>query len=457
MKITTLVPDANGAVNWPPFGKERKSVIAVGNFDGVHRGHQAVLARTVEIARSIGGTSVAILFEPRPEIVLAYAKAHDGAAPADPAEYHDPAALTGIGQRLKLIEDAGIDHAMVIRYDMKFAAMSYIFFLGQLAGKAGMHTLVLGTDARMGAGAKGDVKSIDRFAQGTRMFDLEVVDDRGPGNIRIPVAAADGRQIDDIAADDPALAGKIRAFGQLGDDGLTKAQKRAISKSLPSRPVRLWSSTYVRFLLSLGRCAQAAGILGRPHAVSGTVVHGEERGRTLGFPTANLGDIAGYVPADGVYAGWLVDEGPADLGTPCDELPLPGPGDGSASGTEAADEVASGAAAPADAAAADKAPEGTVTIDTARQPAPSYEPRRWPTAISIGTKETFQALTGLKERVLEANAIVENGEWIDLYGHRVRVEFAEFLRPQVRFESAEALVDELRRNVEQTKAICALA
>ena len=393
MKITTLIPDTEGEIAWPPYGRERKSVVSVGNFDGVHRGHQAVLSRAVEIARGIGGTSVAILFDPRPEVVFAYAKAHDGATPSDPDEYRDPAALTGIDRRLKLIEATGIDHAMVIRYDLNFARKSYQYFLGQLVGKVGLHTLVLGTDARMGRDAAGDVKAIDALAQATRMFELEVVDDRGPGNTRVPLAACDGRQIDDIAAGDAALAGKIRGFGQLTEDGLTKAQKRAISKSLPSKPVRLWSSTYVRFLLALGRCAQAAEILGRPHSVDGTVVHGEERGRTLGFPTANLGaDVSGYVPADGVYAGWLVD------------------------------------------------------LDA---------DRRWPTAISIGTKETFQALTGLKERVLEANAIVENGEWIDLYDHHVRVEFAEFLRPQMRFDSAEALVAELHRNVEQTRVICA--
>lgn len=438
MKITTLIPDTEGEVAWPPYGTERKSVVAVGNFDGVHRGHQAVLARTVEIARSIGGTSVAILFDPRPEVVFAYAKAHGGETPSDPAAYQDPAALTGIAHRLALIEQAGIDHAMVIRYDLKFAAKSYQYFLGQLVGKVGLHTLVLGTDARMGRDAAGDVKAIDAVAQATRMFELEVVDDRGPGNTRVPAAAADGRQIDDIAADDPALAEKIRAFGQLTDPALTKAQKRAISKSLPSRPVRLWSSTYVRFLLALGRCGHAAEILGRPHSVAGTVVHGEERGRTLGFPTANLGeDVEGYVPADGVYAGWLIDEGPAqDAAEHRTDPPAKGTvnTDSAADGTGESDALGEGGEA---------------------QPRPAYRPRRWPTAISIGTKETFQAQTGLKERVLEANALVDDGEWIDLYGHRVRVEFVAFLRPQVRFDSADALVAELHHNVEQTREICA--
>ena len=72
--------------------------------------------------------------------------------------------------------------------------------------------------------------------------------------------------------------------------------------------MRAWSSTNVRYLLAHGRIQDANAILGAPHSIEGEVVHGEERGRTIGFPTANLGsDIAGYIPVDGVYAGWLVD------------------------------------------------------------------------------------------------------------------------------------------------------
>ena len=119
------------------------------------------------------------------------------------------------------------------------------------------------------------------------------------------------------------------------------------------------------------------------------MVHGEERGRTIGFPTANLGsDIAGYIPVDGVYAGWLVDG-----------------------------------------------------------------ENRWPAAISIGTKPTFSEKTGLNERVVEAYCITD--EWIDLYGHKVRVEFVGFLRPQVKFDGPDQLVDELKRNVEETKRLTA--
>ena len=78
---------------------------------------------------------------------------------------------------------------------------------------------------------------------------------------------------------------------------------------------------------------------------------------------------------------------------------------------------------------------------------------RWPAAISIGTKPTFSEKTGLNERVVEAYCITE--EWIDLYDHKVRVEFVGFLRPQVKFDGPDQLVDELKRNVEETKRLTA--
>ena len=97
-------------------------------------------------------------------------------------------------------------------------------------------------------------------------------------------------------------------------EGASKAERRAWSKKHQAKEVRTWSSTNVRYLLSQGRIKDADAILGHAHAVEGTVVHGEERGRTIGFPTANLSEnVAGYLPVDGVYAGWLVDLGRSPL------------------------------------------------------------------------------------------------------------------------------------------------
>ncbi|NMM96709.1 bifunctional riboflavin kinase/FMN adenylyltransferase [Bifidobacterium sp. DSM 109960] len=388
MNITTLIPDENGDIEWPDVDKDRRIVITLGSFDGMHRGHQAVIDRVVELAKQHDAGSAVMLFDPRP----AFVHAHGTNAPEVDAD-----ALTGVGERIAAMEQAGIEQVYVVRYTLAFAEKSYIFFLGQLTGKLGMRTLVLGADAALGAGRKGDVHAIANLAAATGVFELDVVDDRGPGEVRIPrdwkpqMPAEWGEPVDPLA-------------------NANKAQRRAWSKKHQARPVRTWSSSNVRYLLGNGRIKDADAILGHPHAVTGEVVHGEERGRSIGFPTANLGtDITGYLPVDGVYAGWLVDLG---------ETPK------------------------------NDDPDALAGLARAAASAP-----RWPAAISIGTKPTFSEATGRHERVVEAYCLSE--DWLDLYGHTVRVEFAGFLRPQVKFDGADELVAELKRNVETTRQITA--
>ena len=385
MNITYLTPDAEGEVSWPSFDNDKKAVVTLGAFDGMHLGHQAVIRRVVELAHQHDAFSVVILFDPRPAFVHGWAARHEGAEPDNTTV--DAEALTGIGERLRRMKELGVDHVLVVRYTLAFAAKSYIFFLGRLTGKLGMRTLVLGQDAAFGRNREGDVQHVANLAAATGVFELDIVDDRGPGEVRIPR---------DFKPEMPA------EWGEPADPlaGATKAERRAWSKKHQAKAMRAWSSTNVRYLLAHGRIQDANAILGEPHAIEGVVVHGEERGRTIGFPTANLGtDIEGYIPVDGVYAGWLVDLGPdAEAGT-------------------------------------------------------EDQPRRWPAAISIGTKPTFSEKTGLHERVVESYCITD--DWIDLYGHKVRVEFAGFLRPQVKFDGPDALVDELKRNVEETKRLTA--
>lgn len=419
MEITRLMPDMEGNVAWPTLDADRRSVVSVGVFDGFHLGHRAVIERVVELAKQHNAVSIVVLFDPRPAFVHGYAAAHEGAEPE--SELTDAQELTGVDERLRIIGEMGVDRAYVVRYTLPFAAKTYRFFLGQMVGKVGMRTLVLGMDAALGCGREGDVRAIANLAAATGVFELDVVDDCGPGVVRVP------KQLEQTAGEGIAeAAARVKNGESLepGDpvdplEGLNKAERRAWSKRHDAREVRAWSSTNVRWLLAQGRVAAAADILGRNHAIEGEVVHGEQRGRTIGFPTANLGGaVHGYIPADGVYAGWLVDLG-AEAG---------------------------GESAPV---------------------------RRWPAAISIGTKPTFNESTGLKERVVEANAIVSDGaandakdakdiegttlagnEWLDLYGHHVRVEFQTFLRPQVKFNSVEALTAELARNVAQTRQLC---
>ena len=428
MNITNLVPDVNWLVNWPTLSVNRKSVVTVGSFDGMHQGHRAVIGRTVELAKRNNAFSVVILFDPRPSVVHQYAKTHQGQqAPADIA---DPERLMGVDQRLRVMDELGVDHVLLVRYTLAFAAKSFRFFLGQLVGKLGMRTLVLGQDAHMGAGRTGDVKAIENLALATGVFELDIVDDRGPGYTRIP------QNIAYVAPE---------GLGEPKDPtaGMTKAQMRAWSKKHQAQQARVWSSSNVRYLLSQGRIKDANAILGAPHAIEGTVVHGEQRGRGIGFPTANLDtQIDGFLPVDGVYAGWLVDLGESKNGDDAQDL---------TTSADAADQASQDAARPDVANADGTTPAASIPrpLDLAsiRSRLAPHSPYRWPAAISIGTKPTFEAEAGEPERVVEAYAVTD--DWLDLYGHRVRIEFTGFLRPQIKFDSVDALKAELAVNAKQ--------
>ncbi|MCI1864807.1 MAG: bifunctional riboflavin kinase/FMN adenylyltransferase [Bifidobacterium sp.] len=394
MNITTLTPDNGGLVQWPTLSTERRSVVTVGVFDGMHRGHRQVVERTVALAGQSHSFSVVIMFDPRPSYVHAYADGHDGMQP--PRDARDTQRLTSVDQRIRVLRDLGVDQVLVVHYTLEFAAKSYRFFLGQLVGKLGMRTLVLGSDAVMGADRAGDVKAISNLALATGVFELVVVDDCGPGYVRIP------RNPQPVVPKGP---------GEPTDptSGMSKTELRAWSKNHDCRKTRVWSSSNVRYLLMQGRIGEANAILGDRHAVEGLVTHGEQRGRTIGFPTANLGsDIDGYVPVDGVYAGWMVDLGAA-------------------------------------------APEGAPHQADARARMDKESPWRWPAAISIGTKPTYSRETGLSERVVESYAVTK--DWLDLYGHRVRIEFCACVSPQITFAGTEELKAALGRYAEETVTI----
>ena len=182
MKIITLTPDESGMVDWPTLSNDKKSVLTIGSFDGMHQGHQAVIRRVVELARKERSFSVVVLFEPRPAMVHGYAAKHDGQEP--PVGMLDTQALTSVDERLRSINALGVDYTIIVRYTLEFAAKSYRFFLGQMVGKLGMRALVLGADAALGANRAGDVKAIENLALATGVFQLDVVDDHGPGETR---------------------------------------------------------------------------------------------------------------------------------------------------------------------------------------------------------------------------------------------------------------------------------
>jgi riboflavin kinase/FMN adenylyltransferase len=156
------------------------------------------------------------------------------------------------------------------------------------------------------------------------------------------------------------------------------------------------SSTYIRSVVAAGDVAAAAEALGRPHRVEGVVVHGDGRGRELGFPTANVAPpMYAAIPADGVYAAWFSILSPARPSAP-----------------------------------------------RAKQNPPSLG--RVSAAVSVGTNPTFSG----RERTVEAYVLDKN---IDLYGQYVAVDFVRRLRDMWAFKSREELVEAIAKDVENTR------
>lgn len=216
-----------------------RTVVTIGNFDGVHAGHRELLQHVAERARQLGAASVAMTFDPHPALLHRPQEA--------------PAQLTGLADKLTLMGQTGLDAVLVVAYTTDFAAQSPEQFVRRYLVDA-LHPVevVVGEDFRFGAGNAGDRTLMTQLGE-RYGFDVVVLEDM---------------------------------LAPLTD--------------------RRWSSTWARDLLEAGDVTALAGLLGRPHFMRGAVVHGEARGRELGFPTANLDPASsGAVPADGVYAGWL--------------------------------------------------------------------------------------------------------------------------------------------------------
>jgi riboflavin kinase/FMN adenylyltransferase len=214
-----------------------RTVVTIGNFDGVHRGHRTVIERARAVARDLDVHHVvAVTFDPHPMAVL--------------RPEHAPSTLTSIETRCELLADAGVDDCLVLPFDREIALWSPEQFIDRIL-VAALHAraVVVGANFRFGNRAAGDVTTL-RELGGDRGFEVEgVALDGGP---------------------------------------------------------QVWSSTYIRTCLATGDVAGAAEALGRPFTVRGVVVKGDQRGRDLGFPTANVPTSAmAAAPADGVYAGRL--------------------------------------------------------------------------------------------------------------------------------------------------------
>jgi riboflavin kinase / FMN adenylyltransferase len=217
----------------------RGVVVALGNFDGVHLGHQEVLRRAVEEGRRRRMRVVAATFQPHPRAVL-------GAG--DP-----PRLLTPMGVRREVLRRYGAEEVVEIPFDLDLSRKSPEEFVRDvLIGEIGASVVVVGQNFRFGHRAIGHVEDL-------------------------------GRLMKEMGGE--AVAVEVRGVGEQASI----------------------SSTRIRSLISEGRVEEAAGLLGRPYVLRGEVVVGDRRGRTIGFPTANVRpDAEAVVPARGVYAGFVV-------------------------------------------------------------------------------------------------------------------------------------------------------
>jgi riboflavin kinase/FMN adenylyltransferase len=216
----------------------RPVVIALGNFDGVHLGHQEVLKRAVEEGRSRGMRVIAATFHPHPRAVL-------GAG--DP-----PKLITPVELRCEMLLSYGADEVWVIPFDVAMSRKTPEQFVKDvLIGEGGAGVVVVGENFRFGHKAVGHFSDLHRLM-------------RQEGGTAVGV--------------------QVRGWGMGG--GI--------------------SSTRIRALISGGEVTEAAGLLGRPYVLRGEVVVGDKRGRSIGFPTANvLPDTDAVIPASGVYAGFV--------------------------------------------------------------------------------------------------------------------------------------------------------
>ncbi len=220
----------------------RGSAVTIGAYDGVHIGHQALLAELRARAKPDGLTTVVVTFDRHPATVVRPDSA--------------PLLLCDLAQKLELLEAAGVDRTVVVPFDEERANESAEDFVREiLVRTVGARRVVVGEDFHFGHGRKGNITLLRELG------------------------AVDGFTVEGVSL----------AMASDATDGTGAI-----------------SSTRIRALVAEGKVAEAAVLLGRSHQVRGTVVHGDARGGAeLGFPTANVDVPAGIaLPAAGIYAGW---------------------------------------------------------------------------------------------------------------------------------------------------------
>ncbi len=306
-----------------------RCVLTIGVFDGVHRGHAELIARAVKAGRARGVPTVLMTFDPHPMEVV-YPGSH-------------PAQLTTLTRRAELVEELGIDVFLVMPFTTDFMKLTPERYIHELLVEH-LHVVevVVGENFTFGRRAAGNVAELRRA----------------------------GRRF-----------------------GFAVETVSLVSEDCGDAETVTFSSTYIRSCVDAGDVVAAAEALGRPHRVEGVVVRGDGRGRSLGFPTANVAPpMHSAIPADGVYAAWftVLGHGPA-----------------------------TGSIVPG---------------------------QRYQAAVSVGTNPTFSG----RSRTVEAFVIDHTG---DLYGQHVAVDFVVRLRSQERFGSVDDLIAAIADDTRRARAL----
>ena len=299
------------------------SIITIGNFDGVHRGHQAIIQSAMELAKPNSARVVAVTFDPMPIAVLR------------PGE--GPPHLGSIDQRVAALKQSGADQVIVLNPTREILAYEARQFIESLIAEHHAIGFVEGEDFRFGSKRSGSMPMLTQM-------------------------------------------GKEQGFA-------VRALPR-VDTPLSDHSVAPISSSLIRWLVGRGRVEDAEVCMGRPFELQGTIVKGDQRGRTIGVPTANLDTNAweGLItPMDGVYAG-------------------------------------------------------TVTL--------SQDPAPYPAAISVGVKPTFNQ----DQLNIEAHLIdVKTQDPDAYYGMGATFRFARWVRDQYPFPGVDELTEQLHRDIEQCR------
>ena len=288
--------------------------LAIGVFDGVHRGHQAVISTSAAHARTASGTPVVVTFDPHPEKVLRPEAA--------------PHLLSATQHKIALIRALGVEHLLIINFDKQFAATEPEDFVQQLVTHSKpLREICVGHEWSFGKKRRGNLDLLKKLGANSN-FDV----------VGIPPVKINGAVV---------------------------------------------SSTAIRQAIESGDLAKAAEMLGHEYTILGTVTRGDNLGKKIGFPTANLSAHSEQFPPNGVYAAEARIDGELHHGV-----------------------------------------------------------------INLGIRPTVSS--GKSERVLEIYLFDFNR---DIYGRDVEVRFLKFLRPEKKFVNLDALVHQIRQDVEQARQL----